>query len=278
MAPTCFIIMPISTPEPMLSKYHDGKEHFAHVLEYLFTPAIEKAGLEPIGPLADGAELIHARIIEKLNTADLVLCDMSCLNANVFFELGIRTALNKAVSLVHDEQTSKIPFDTATVNRQMYSSGLEAWVLEDQINALSAHVAACSKQGTDNAMWKHFGLRTRVQPRLDTTPKSDDKLDLLSLEVAGLKKELARLVRRSAPPAPSECNALRLVPTGDTPPPEAMESFTDDMLKLGDVRETRTHSSGRIDVITSSTLPLEVRKRAVDFGVEHEMLLELYRD
>jgi len=44
--------------------------------------------------------LIHAEIIRNIENADLVLCDMSCLNPNVFFEFGIRTSLNKPVSVV----------------------------------------------------------------------------------------------------------------------------------------------------------------------------------
>ena len=46
-------------------------------------------------PTASGSDLIHAKIIKNLETADLVLCDMSALNPNVFFEFGMRTALNK---------------------------------------------------------------------------------------------------------------------------------------------------------------------------------------
>lgn len=38
--------------------------------------------------------------------ADMVLCDMSRLNANVFFELGIRTALDRPAALVKDDQTT----------------------------------------------------------------------------------------------------------------------------------------------------------------------------
>jgi hypothetical protein len=37
---TCFIIMPISTPEGHLQIYRDGSEHFLHVLECLFIPAV----------------------------------------------------------------------------------------------------------------------------------------------------------------------------------------------------------------------------------------------
>ena len=87
---TCFIIMPITTPNAGLPDYQNDKDHFSHVLEYLLVPSIEKAGLEAIRPLATGGDVIHGVIIQNLESTDLVLCDMSTLNANVFFELGIR--------------------------------------------------------------------------------------------------------------------------------------------------------------------------------------------
>ena len=87
---TCFIIMPITTPEELIPRFKNDKNHFLHVLENLFVPAIEKADFKSIKPIAKGSDLIHAEIIKNLNVADLVLCDMSILNPNVFFEYGIR--------------------------------------------------------------------------------------------------------------------------------------------------------------------------------------------
>ena len=124
---TCFIIMPITTPDSFVEIYRDGKDHFKHVLECLFIPAVEKAGFEAIPPIAKGSDLIHAEIIKNLETADLVLCDMSCLNPNVFFEFGIRTSLNKPVSVVKDELTVNVPFDTGILNNKEYDSKLDTW-------------------------------------------------------------------------------------------------------------------------------------------------------
>ena len=113
---TCFIIMPITTPKSLLTVYGDDANHFKHVLECIFVPSIEEAGLKAIPPKAKGDDVIQGKIIKELETADLVLCDMSTLNANVFFELGIRTALNKPACMVKDELTNKVPFDTGIVN------------------------------------------------------------------------------------------------------------------------------------------------------------------
>ncbi len=124
---TCFIIMPVTTPEAHLERYSDGPEHFRHVLECLLAPAAEEAGFDVVRPIAKGAVVIQAEIIKNLESADMVLCDMSCLNPNVLFEFGIRTALNKPVCVVRDELTDILPFDTAALNHHTYRSGLESW-------------------------------------------------------------------------------------------------------------------------------------------------------
>ena len=120
---SCFIIMPISTPENLVETYKGDKDHFEHVLDGLFVPAIKAAGLKPIPPKSKGSEIIQGDIIKKIQTADMLLCDMSALNANVFFELGIRTATNRPVALVKDTKTKNenVPFDLGSVNHHTYS-------------------------------------------------------------------------------------------------------------------------------------------------------------
>src|SRR5690242_2160464 len=106
---TCFVAMPISVPDEYVDTYSDRNEHFLHAFNHLFTPAIIECGYEVIPPAVSGSELIHAEIIKNLEQADLLLCDISCLNPNVFFELGIRTALDRPVAIVKDDHTKRIP-------------------------------------------------------------------------------------------------------------------------------------------------------------------------
>lgn len=80
--PKCFVIMPITTPASFTELYNDG-DHFNHILQHLFMPAIEKAGFDTVSPKSTGSNLIHADIINNLSNCELVLCDMSILNPNV---------------------------------------------------------------------------------------------------------------------------------------------------------------------------------------------------
>jgi hypothetical protein len=74
-----FVIMPITTPTRLATTYADDSDHFTHVYELLFVPAITKAGFLPIPPAARGSDLIQAGIVKNLQSAEIVLCDVSAL-------------------------------------------------------------------------------------------------------------------------------------------------------------------------------------------------------
>jgi hypothetical protein len=175
--PECFAIMPVSTPPDLANRYGGDLDHFTHVYDHLFKPAIAKAGFTALPPVTKGSEIIHADIVKKLETASIVLCDMSLANANVFFELGIRTALNRPVVLVRDEHLQKVPFDTALINHHSYSSSLSPWLLQAEIDALANHLLSSIQQGEGNSLWKYFGLTTKGTSAPSSS--SDEKLDLI---------------------------------------------------------------------------------------------------
>lgn len=180
---SCFVVMPITTPSSYIEKYGD-EEHFTHVLDHLFEPALAQTGYKVIPPTVAGSELIHAEIIRNLEQADLVLCDLSSLNANVFFELGIRTSLDRSVVLVKDNQTPAIPFDLTAVNVMTYDASLAPWALAKEIGRLAAHVESAMLTGDKgNAMWRHFGLTKRAQPTEGSDNPIETKLDILLEEL-----------------------------------------------------------------------------------------------
>lgn len=187
----CFIIMPLTVPEHMMPFYRDGQEHFSHVLDYLFIPAIKKAGYSPKPPIAKGADFIHKEIIKNLETADIVLCDMSCLNPNVFFEYGIRTALNKPVCVVKDNKVMKVPFDTVVLNYHEYDSALEPWKLDIEKEKLTEHIKiSVERSKGENPLWKDFGMKFEAVPaKFENT--ADAKLDYIRLQIDSLGQRLS---------------------------------------------------------------------------------------
>jgi hypothetical protein len=207
MMAECFIIMPITTPAEYLSRFNGDKAHFEHTLDHLFKPAVEDAGLEPIAPIAYGADLIHAEIIRHLESSELVLCDISCTNPNVFFELGIRTAVDKPVALVRDNFTVDIPFDTSIVNFHTYDASLAPWLLPTEVKKLSSHIKASAKRsGGRNPLWRYFGLTTRGAFTPEESPL-EAKIDLVLQQLRDVaERTQAGYIEEpeSAPSRPSE--------------------------------------------------------------------------
>lgn len=156
--PRCFVIMPITMPGEKGDDYNGDADHFDKILNHLFVPAIQKAGFIPIPPKSTGSDIIHADIIKNLSVSELVLCDMSILNPNVFFEFGIRTALDKPVALVIDDATDEVPFDASMINFHRYKSS-PAWNNDEQVLALTEHILGTyAKSKNRNALWKYFGF------------------------------------------------------------------------------------------------------------------------
>ncbi|MGB8657924.1 MAG: hypothetical protein WCE90_09095 [Candidatus Zixiibacteriota bacterium] len=191
----CFIIMPLTTPETMLDKYRDGKDHFNHVLQCLFIPGIKQAGYNPIPPIAKGSDLIHADIINNLETSEIVLCDMSCLNPNAFFEFGIRTSLNKPVCVVKDEHTLKVPFDTGILNYREYQSSLDPWFIETEIKKICEHITTSAQRSKgENTLWKYFGLKTEAAPYKGEIG-ADSKLEYISMQIDSMHQTINSLLQ-----------------------------------------------------------------------------------
>lgn len=185
--PTCFIAMPLTTAEESRAKYHGDGDHFVHVLEHLFVPAVEAAGFSAVRPIMSGGDVIQGQIIKHLETADMVLCDISSHNPNVFFELGIRTALDRPVALVRDNHTEKLPFDTSIVNTHTYNSSLTPWTLRNDTQGITQHLADTWKSTpNNNDLWGFFGLTKRASERLPSENPLEAKMDLIMSQLSSL--------------------------------------------------------------------------------------------
>lgn len=132
MDKTCFIIMPISDSDT----YPVG--HFKRVYDYLIKPACEIAGFKPVR--ADdvlNTNYIALDIIKNIIQADMALCDLSGRNPNVMYELGIRQAFNKPVTLIKDTVTNRI-FDISGFRDIEYDETLRIDAVQTNVEVISA--------------------------------------------------------------------------------------------------------------------------------------------
>ena len=80
----------------------DGSEiDFNHVYQNLIKEAVEALGMEceRCDEIIDTGS-IHSKMFRGIFEADVAVVDITSLNPNVFYELGVRHALNKHVTLV----------------------------------------------------------------------------------------------------------------------------------------------------------------------------------
>jgi hypothetical protein len=209
--PKCFIIMPITTRPELLPIYENDVDHFKHVLEHLFIPAVKNAGFEPIPPATEGSDVIHAKIISNLSAADMVLCDMSALNPNVFFEMGIRTALNKPTCLIKDDVTTHVPFDASIINYHTYAAKLMAWNINSETGKLLKHIKkTVSSEQPGNAMWHFFGLSDVAHLRV-AEPGKDSWVEYLTLKMDQLSSQIDQIQKPSDYPKEREDRELKLI-------------------------------------------------------------------
>lgn len=101
---TCFIIMPFS-------KAHDGEKELLKVdLDYIYQSMIKKAveeyevdGRKYFNEVLRYEEKVGSiikGIIQKIKDADLVIADLTGLNPNVMYELGVRHALKRGTIML----------------------------------------------------------------------------------------------------------------------------------------------------------------------------------
>lgn len=96
---SCFVMMPFALPLG---------NHYSLIYE----PAIKKAGLRPVR--ADDDIFATGKIIDQvwagINTASVLVAELTTRNPNVFYELGLAHALRKPVVLISSNEED-VPFD-----------------------------------------------------------------------------------------------------------------------------------------------------------------------
>ncbi|TDW74067.1 hypothetical protein EDF51_10172 [Curtobacterium sp. PhB25] len=104
MSKTCFVISPIGEPGS------DARRQADQALKHLIKKALDSDFEVSRGDADENPGAITPRIISSIQGADLIVADMSGLNANVFYELAIAHGFN--VPTVHlQRSTDKVPFD-----------------------------------------------------------------------------------------------------------------------------------------------------------------------
>lgn len=112
---TCFVMMPFAAP---VGGYYST----------VYEPAIRKAGLTPVRADAEifGTGKIMDQIWRGLNSAKVLVAELTGRNPNVFYELGLAHALDKPVVLVSSNEDD-VPFDLQQIRVIYYDMKDPFW-------------------------------------------------------------------------------------------------------------------------------------------------------
>ncbi len=157
----CFVIMPFTVREEDLARYHKDSRHWDEVYQGLIMPAVEKAGLICERDDEDsGSRLITENICRKLEEADVILCDLSASNPNVYLELGWALRADKKYVLIKDDVT-EFNFDLNQCSTCIYSHMLQPTELKVMIGTLEAALKSTVKDDK-----KRYSLVRKLQLEL----------------------------------------------------------------------------------------------------------------
>jgi O-acetyl-ADP-ribose deacetylase (regulator of RNase III) len=95
------------------------REEFDNVYEFLIEASIKEIGGGLVCHRCDKFEeagLIHNRMISQIRQADVAVVDITKLNPNVFYELGVRHALAGRVTVIIKREGTVIPFNIYGLN------------------------------------------------------------------------------------------------------------------------------------------------------------------
>jgi O-acetyl-ADP-ribose deacetylase (regulator of RNase III) len=143
---------------------------------------------------------IHEKMIEQIANADIAIVELTTLNPNVFYELGVRHALNESVTVLIQQKNlaEKIPFNLGGMSIVMYDPKNLGSAREEIKQAVTESLTRQEHQ--DSLVFKTLpDLRVRVsRPRpLDrlkyidfalSEPDGKRSLGVVTGDIANVKK------------------------------------------------------------------------------------------
>ncbi len=206
----CFLITPIGNPGSVERKRADWVFRFIEEVCRELGFQAERADLMP------GSPMITARIFGAVTEADICIADLTGLNANVFYELGVRHTVSKPVVHIAESGTV-LPFDNAQHDAHFYD-------LSDinSIDQLKRSLLLNIKEMTSDGYVVSNPL-TAALGTIDVGRSADTKDQV----IAGLNERLERLesttYRKNAAPS--------LGPMGHDEAVRILENFVDSAQK-----------------------------------------------
>ena len=143
----CFIITPVGNPDSEIRKKADG------VINAIIKPVLSELGYDTVPPHEmSKSGSITQQVIEHIVNDDLVIANLTGLNANVMYELAIRHCVKKPVVCIIERNT-QLPFDVATERFIMYDDNFSN-VISLKDNIRRTVISSIKESEIDNPIYR----------------------------------------------------------------------------------------------------------------------------
>ncbi|HLL77266.1 MAG TPA: macro domain-containing protein [Pyrinomonadaceae bacterium] len=157
----CFVIMPYGEKKDV-----DGNMiNFDDIYKYIIEKAVARlGGFECVRcDNIDEPGWVHKRMVQHISEDRVAIVDTSTLNANVFYELGVRHALKRGVTVLIQRKGTTWPFNIAGLNSISYTTDLGG--ADKAINDIAAFIAnALQKPAHVDSLVYEVLPNLRVEP------------------------------------------------------------------------------------------------------------------
>lgn len=189
----CFIITPIGGNGTEVRMKADG------VIDAVIKPVLEELGYDIISPkeLSKPGSITDA-IFNYIANCELVIANMTGLNANVMYELAIRHAVGKPVVCIIEEN-EKLPFDIQSDRLIFYTDNMFG------VNKLKFELRKCISEAINdsninNPFFRALNQNINISEIISKSQRSkEDKNDLkLMLErIINIENALSNIRRQN---------------------------------------------------------------------------------
>jgi hypothetical protein len=254
---TCFVIGPIGEEDSEARVHADWllEEVLKPTFEYFSDFTIERSDKSP------QPGMIDSHIIHKLRDSELVVADLSFLNANVFYEIGIRHMFQKPI--IHMQlKDNTIPFDVSLYRAIKFSFRKPA-DLKEAREDLRLAIAAVLAEGyvLDNPITRAIG---QINFQEHATPEQEVLLEKMS----AIEKRISSIEASTAPKQPT------YIPSGKFTAVDA--KFDPSQTNAGDICAVITkHFEGFIHITPALTEGgIEVNYPGVKYNTDRAEAIE----
>ena len=182
---TCFVIMPFGKKLDA-----DGKQlDFNQIYSTIFKPAVEELGLQCIrcDELQRGRS-IHRDMFEHILNSNVALVDITTLNANVFYELGVRHSLRNAVTILVRRKGTKSPFNIQGFRVISYDPDSSQGVKETQRKIKNFIENGLKSSETDSPIHETLDIK------IGMVPKPIPKCEVFEYQINAVRKKRIGLI------------------------------------------------------------------------------------